>query len=60
MLTFYFENGGVCTMRASGTEPKLKYYVECFSTQDPKSARALCDEMTTTIIASSCSPRSMA
>eukprot|EP00164_Ancoracysta_twista_P004135 GFYU01005555.1.p1 GENE.GFYU01005555.1~~GFYU01005555.1.p1 ORF type:complete len:590 (+),score=200.02 GFYU01005555.1:92-1861(+) len=28
MITFYFENGGVATVRGSGTEPKLKYYVE--------------------------------
>eukprot|EP00656_Telonema_subtile_P043287 TRINITY_DN49666_c0_g1_i2.p1 TRINITY_DN49666_c0_g1~~TRINITY_DN49666_c0_g1_i2.p1 ORF type:complete len:197 (+),score=52.96 TRINITY_DN49666_c0_g1_i2:180-770(+) len=28
MITFSFENGAVCTLRGSGTEPKLKYYVE--------------------------------
>jgi len=28
MITFYFKNGAVATMRNSGTEPKLKYYVE--------------------------------
>lgn len=28
MITFFFENGGVATLRGSGTEPKLKYYVE--------------------------------
>ncbi|KAF2076229.1 hypothetical protein CYY_002470 [Polysphondylium violaceum] len=28
MITFYFENGGIATLRGSGTEPKLKYYVE--------------------------------
>ncbi len=28
MITFYFKNGGVATLRGSGTEPKLKYYVE--------------------------------
>ncbi|KAL6077659.1 Phosphoglucomutase [Balamuthia mandrillaris] len=28
MITFYFENGCVATLRGSGTEPKLKYYVE--------------------------------
>ena len=28
MVTFYFENGCVATLRGSGTEPKLKYYVE--------------------------------
>jgi len=28
MITFTFENGAVCTLRGSGTEPKLKFYVE--------------------------------
>eukprot|EP00966_Prymnesium_polylepis_P033423 777102-Prymnesium_polylepis.1 len=27
-LTFTFANGGVANLRGSGTEPKLKYYVE--------------------------------
>uniref|UniRef100_A0A8C5KWN8 Alpha-D-phosphohexomutase alpha/beta/alpha domain-containing protein n=1 Tax=Jaculus jaculus TaxID=51337 RepID=A0A8C5KWN8_JACJA len=28
MITFTFVNGGVATMRTSGTEPKIKYYAE--------------------------------
>lgn len=28
MITYWFENGTVCTLRTSGTEPKIKYYVE--------------------------------
>ncbi|XP_072352656.1 phosphopentomutase [Scyliorhinus torazame] len=28
MITFTFKNGCVATMRTSGTEPKIKYYVE--------------------------------
>jgi len=28
MITFTFENGVIATLRTSGTEPKLKYYVE--------------------------------
>jgi len=28
MITFYFKNEAVATIRGSGTEPKLKYYVE--------------------------------
>ncbi|RDD39478.1 Phosphoglucomutase-2 [Trichoplax sp. H2] len=28
MITFSFENGCIATLRTSGTEPKLKYYVE--------------------------------
>lgn len=27
MITVYFDNGAVLTLRGSGTEPKLKYYV---------------------------------
>jgi phosphomannomutase len=32
MITFYFENGCIATLRGSGTEPKLKYYVEMSGT----------------------------
>ena len=28
MITFTFEDGSVATLRTSGTEPKIKYYVE--------------------------------
>ena len=28
MITYLFENGAICTMRGSGTEPKLKFYIE--------------------------------
>ena len=28
MITFELENGTVMTLRGSGTEPKLKYYIE--------------------------------
>ncbi|XP_043918079.1 phosphoglucomutase-2 [Protopterus annectens] len=28
MITFTFANGGVATLRTSGTEPKIKYYAE--------------------------------
>ena len=28
MLTYTFTNGAVMTFRTSGTEPKLKYYIE--------------------------------
>ena len=28
MITFRFLDNGFCTIRASGTEPKLKYYID--------------------------------
>ena len=28
MITIFFENGAIATLRGSGTEPKLKYYIE--------------------------------
>lgn len=28
MVTFTLENGNLATLRASGTEPKIKYYIE--------------------------------
>merc|ERR1711890_131874 len=31
MITFYFENGATLTLRTSGTEPKIKYYLEMVS-----------------------------
>ena len=40
MITFTFENGCVATLRGSGTEPKLKYYVEVIG-RDKESAEGL-------------------
>lgn len=28
MITFTLESGSITTLRASGTEPKIKYYIE--------------------------------
>jgi len=28
MITFTLDNGSLATLRASGTEPKIKYYIE--------------------------------
>ncbi len=50
MITFTFENGATATLRNSGTEPKLKYYVECSSTKSPEDAQALLDDMTKSLI----------
>ena len=49
MITFTFENGSVVTLRTSGTEPKLKYYVE-LRTDDPESAQADLEELVGSVI----------
>lgn len=36
MITFYFDNGLIATLRTSGTEPKIKYYAELCS--DPENS----------------------
>jgi phosphomannomutase len=50
MLTFRFENGSVVTLRNSGTEPKLKLYVECVDERSEEHARALLTKMTDCVI----------
>lgn len=45
MLTFTFANGATCTLRNSGTEPKLKYYVEVVDYESKEKANKLLDEM---------------
>jgi phosphoglucomutase len=39
MITINFENGAVVTVRASGTEPKVKYYSEISSRESADKAR---------------------
>lgn len=36
MITYFFENGCIATLRGSGTEPKLKYYIEHKGKYDDK------------------------
>eukprot|EP01116_Phalansterium_solitarium_P023725 TRINITY_DN8464_c0_g1_i1.p2 TRINITY_DN8464_c0_g1~~TRINITY_DN8464_c0_g1_i1.p2 ORF type:complete len:588 (-),score=211.57 TRINITY_DN8464_c0_g1_i1:188-1951(-) len=50
MVTFTFDNGCVATLRGSGTEPKLKYYVE-FSGQDPATVHRVLNEIVDAVIA---------
>ncbi|KAJ2845710.1 hypothetical protein IWW36_004671, partial [Coemansia brasiliensis] len=40
MITFETRNGGRLTMRTSGTEPKLKYYLEVCNLEDDREAAA--------------------
>jgi phosphomannomutase len=49
MITFTFENGSVVTLRTSGTEPKLKYYVE-LRTEEPETAQSDLDELVRCVI----------
>ncbi len=50
MITFFFENGGVATLRGSGTEPKLKYYTDLRG-DDPVTTKQTLDSMVDAIIA---------
>ena len=45
MITIYFENGAVVTIRSSGTEPKVKYYSEISSRDSVAAARRELDEI---------------
>lgn len=41
MITFTFANGATATLRNSGTEPKLKFYVECNAATRPEADKLL-------------------
>jgi phosphomannomutase len=49
MITFNFEDGSTCTLRNSGTEPKLKWYVETSDAQRQKSSEKL-DALTHSVL----------
>lgn len=51
MITFTFEDGSVCTLRNSGTEPKLKWYVEVCDKSSKAAAIAKVEDLTKTVIA---------
>ncbi|KAJ3642544.1 hypothetical protein Zmor_025311 [Zophobas morio] len=46
MITFNFSNGLVCTLRTSGTEPKIKYYTEMCATPGDANQEAILDTLT--------------
>ena len=50
MITFRFVNGSVITVRNSGTEPKVKYYVECQSKDNPDQAKAALKKLSDALI----------
>ena len=41
MITFYLENGCVATIRTSGTEPKIKWYIEIGASNMEKATKDL-------------------
>ena len=47
MITFTLENGSIATLRASGTEPKIKYYIELRTEpgKDEKDLQSVLDEL---------------
>ena len=50
MITFTFENNCVVTLRGSGTEPKLKYYVELYGNEDATVLHDRLVDMTQSVI----------
>ena len=48
-LTFTFENGCIANLRGSGTEPKLKYYVELHGPDREKVTAEIIDMVTTIV-----------
>ncbi|MCI4395072.1 hypothetical protein PGIGA_G00176170 [Pangasianodon gigas] len=49
MITFSFANGGVATMRTSGTEPKIKYYTELCAAPGNSDVTQLKGELTSLV-----------
>jgi phosphomannomutase len=49
IITFYFENGCQATLRGSGTEPKLKYYIE-HSGKDKKEVHETLQQIVNAVI----------
>lgn len=43
MITFYLDNGAVVTIRTSGTEPKIKWYIELSAENREKATKDLAD-----------------
>eukprot|EP00899_Mesostigma_viride_P025973 jgi/Mesvir1/6560/Mv16818-RA.1 len=50
MLTFTFACGALATLRGSGTEPKLKYYVEGSSASSREAAARMCAAVTEALV----------
>lgn len=48
MITYTLDTGSIVTLRASGTEPKVKYYIELITEPgiEPSGAGAVLDRLT--------------
>lgn len=57
MITFEFENGAVATLRGSGTEPKLKYYVEICGENNVDEVQRSLDDLVENIIETLLKPK---
>ena len=44
MVTFTLENGSIATLRASGTEPKIKYYIEFITEPGKEDIHGIVDD----------------
>ncbi len=51
MITYWFTNGATATLRNSGTEPKLKYYVEASDKESRARAAEIVEAVTAALIA---------
>jgi phosphomannomutase len=49
MISFELDDGTAITIRASGTEPKLKYYVEAFG-PEPEGVKQRLEEVVGSVL----------
>ncbi|CAI2348862.1 unnamed protein product [Caenorhabditis sp. 36 PRJEB53466] len=62
MVTFFLKNGNITTLRASGTEPKIKYYIELITApgktqSDLASVYAELDQLEADVVATLLRPK---
>ncbi|KAJ5066435.1 phosphomannomutase 45a [Anaeramoeba ignava] len=57
MITFTLDNGCIVTLRTSGTEPKIKYYIEMSGKDDPEKIRSILDNVVKAVIENFLDPK---